>query len=119
MLAIAHTPFTEDDEIDAGSLKRAVDWSFSVGADGIGTGMVSETLKLTDHERLSLANMLVAFASNRGPVFVAVGAESTKQSLKHAIAARFEHFARAGRLHRFVDRHHADGIAARFVAAKV
>ena len=87
VLAIAHTPFTDNDEIDAASLKRAVDWSFSVGADGIGTGMVSETFKLTFHERLALARMLVGFAEGRGPVFAAVGAESTKQSLEFAIDA--------------------------------
>jgi dihydrodipicolinate synthase/N-acetylneuraminate lyase len=90
VLAIAHTPFTDSDEIDDLAFKHAVDWSFSVGADGIGTGMVSETMRLTDHERRSLANMLVGFAEGRGPVFVAVGAESTKQSLRHAVAAEKE-----------------------------
>ena len=79
--AIAHTPFTDTDEIDATALQRAVDWAFTVGADGLGTGMVSETFKLTHDERLSLAKMLVEFAAGRGPVFAAVGAESTKQSL--------------------------------------
>lgn len=87
VLAIAHTPFTDDDEIDAASLRRAVDWSFAVGADGIGTGMVSETMKLTTDERTSLAQMLVEFVAGRGPVFAAVGAESTKQSLALAVAA--------------------------------
>ncbi len=87
VLAIAHTPFTDNDEIDAPALKRAVDWSFGVGADGIGTGMVSETMKLTQDERHALANMLVEFVGGRGPVFVAVGAESTKQSLAFARAA--------------------------------
>jgi 4-hydroxy-tetrahydrodipicolinate synthase len=87
VLAIAHTPFTDSDEIDAPALKRAVDWSFTVGADGIGTGMVSETLKLTSDERVSLTKMLVEFVSGRGPVFAAVGAESTKQSLGFAVAA--------------------------------
>ena len=87
VLAIAHTPFTDDDEIDAVSLKRAVDWTFAVGAEGIGTGMVSETMKLTTDERVSLAEMLVEFVAGRGPVFAAVGAESTKQSLAFAIAA--------------------------------
>ena len=87
VLAIAHTPFTDDDEIDPAALKRAVDWTFAVGADGIGTGMVSETLKLTAEERLSLGRMLVEFTAGRGPVFVAVGAESTKQALAFAIAA--------------------------------
>jgi len=87
VLAIAHTPFTDKDEIDAAALKRAVDWTFAVGADGIGTGMVSETLKLTTDERLSFAGMLVEFTARRGPVFVAVGAESTKQALAFAVAA--------------------------------
>ena len=87
VLAIAHTPFTDTDEIDAAALKRAVDWTFTVGADGLGTGMVSETLKLTTDERLALAPMLVEFAAGRGPVFVAVGAESTKQALAFAVAA--------------------------------
>ncbi|MCE9567569.1 MAG: dihydrodipicolinate synthase family protein [Planctomycetes bacterium] len=87
VLAIAHTPFTEHDEIDTAALKRSVDWAFSVGADGLGTGMVSETFKLTHDERLSLVKMLVEFAAGRGPVFAAVGAESTKQSLAFAVAA--------------------------------
>jgi 4-hydroxy-tetrahydrodipicolinate synthase len=87
VLTIAHTPFTESDEIDAPALRRAVDWAFSVGADGIGTGMVSETFRLTHTERLALAKMLVEFAADRGPVFAAVGAESTKQALAFARAA--------------------------------
>jgi dihydrodipicolinate synthase/N-acetylneuraminate lyase len=87
VLAIAHTPFTDDDRIDAAALKRSIDWAFSVGADGLGTGMVSETLKLTTDERLSLTRMLVEFAAGRGSVFAAVGAESTKQSLAFATAA--------------------------------
>jgi len=81
VLAIAHTPFTDSDEIDAAALKRSVDWAFSVGADGLGTGMVSETLKLTSDERLALPKLLVEFAAGRGPVFAAVGAESTKQTV--------------------------------------
>jgi dihydrodipicolinate synthase/N-acetylneuraminate lyase len=88
VLAIAHTPFTEHDEIDAAALKRSVDWAFSVGANGLGTGMVSETLKLTSDERVSLTKMLVEFAAGRGAVFTAVGAESTRQSLSFAKAAQ-------------------------------
>jgi 4-hydroxy-tetrahydrodipicolinate synthase len=87
VLTKAHTPFTDSDEIDAPALKRAVDWAFAVGADGIGTGMVSETFRLTHDERLALAKVLVEFAAGRGPVFAAVGAESTKQSLAFARAA--------------------------------
>ncbi len=87
VLAITHTPFSDADEIDSAALKRTVDWAFRVGADGLGTGMVSETFKLTSDERLSLTRMLVEFAAGRGPVFAAVGAESTKQALAYAVAA--------------------------------
>lgn len=87
VLAIAHTPFTDTDEIDAAALKRAVDWSFAVGADGLGTGMVSEILRLTADERVALTQLLVEAAAGRGPVFAAVGAESTKQALAFAAAA--------------------------------
>lgn len=81
VLAIAHTPFTASDEIDAAALKRSADWAFAVGADGLGMGMVSETLKLTIEERLTLPKLLVEAAAGRGPVFAAVGAESTKQTV--------------------------------------
>ncbi len=87
VLTIAHTPFTDDDEIDRPALERAVNWAFAVGANGIGTGMVSETFRLTHDERLALPRMLVEFAAGRGPVFAAVGAESTKQALVYARAA--------------------------------
>lgn len=87
VLAIAHTPFTDSDEIDHAALRRSIDWAFDVGADGIGTGMVSETFKLTHEERLSLPARLVEIAAGRGPVFIAVGAESTRQSLEFAVGA--------------------------------
>ena len=87
VLAIAHTPFTDADAIDAAALKRAVDWTFAVGADGLGTGMVTETLKLTHDERLSLPRMLIEFAAGRGPVFVSVSAEGTWMAHGYAVVA--------------------------------
>ena len=87
VLAVAHTPFNDDDTIDADSLRRAVDWAYSVGADGVGTGMVSEVVKLTGHERSALTAMLVEFSDGRGPVFAAVGGESTRQTLVTAASA--------------------------------
>jgi 4-hydroxy-tetrahydrodipicolinate synthase len=87
VLAIAHTPFTDADEIDTAALRKAVDWTFAVGADGLGTGMVSETFKLTADERVRLAELLVEFAAGRGPVFVAVGTESAKASVALSVAA--------------------------------
>lgn len=84
VLPIVQTPFLDSGEIDLASLKREVDWAFSVGVDGLGTGMVSEVLKLTAAEREALAVKLVEFAAGRGPVFMAVGGESTAQALGYA-----------------------------------
>lgn len=88
VLPIVHTPFLDDDEIDLGTLRREVDWAFAQGIDGLGTGMVSELLKLTAAERQGLAERLVEFTAGRGPVFMGVGAESTRQALEHARAAQ-------------------------------
>lgn len=87
VLPIFHTPFLDNDDIDEASLKREVDWIFSVGADGLGTGMVSELLRLTIEERKRLSELLVAAAAGRGPVFAGVGAESTRQAVELAKAA--------------------------------
>jgi dihydrodipicolinate synthase/N-acetylneuraminate lyase len=87
VLPIVHTPFTDTDQIDVDSLRREVDWAFAQGADGIGTGMVSETLRLTNDERVSLIQHLVEFTAGRGAVFASVGADSTRQAVAHALAA--------------------------------
>src|SRR5689334_19142383 len=83
VLPIVHTPFLDTGEIDAATLQREVDWAFSQGIQGLGTGMVSELLKLTAAERQWLAEKLVEFAAGRGPVFMGVGAESTRQALHY------------------------------------
>ncbi len=87
VLPIAHTPFTEDDAIDYGSLKKQIDWPLDVGADGVCTGMVSELLRLTHDERLELTRELVAITAGRGCVVMSVGAESVKQALVFTRAA--------------------------------
>lgn len=87
VLPIVQTPFLESGEIDAPTLRREIDWAFARGIHGLGTGMVSELLKLTASERQWLAEKLVEFAASRGPVFMGVGAESARQALEHARAA--------------------------------
>lgn len=87
VLPIAHTPFLDDDSIDLVSLRRQIDWSYSVGADGFGTGMVSELLRLTFDERVLLTEKLAEFNDGRGAFFAGVGAESTKQALQYATLA--------------------------------
>jgi 4-hydroxy-tetrahydrodipicolinate synthase len=88
VLPIVQTPFADNGDIDFATLAHEVDWAFAQGIDGMGTGMVSEILKLTAVERLQLAEKLVEFAAGRGPVFMSVGAESTHQALEHARAAQ-------------------------------
>src|SRR4026209_737161 len=87
VLPIVQTPFLDSDDIDFATLQREVDWAFAQGIDGLGTGMVSELLKLTTDERALLALKLVEFSAGRGPVFMGVGAESTRQAVEHAQAA--------------------------------
>jgi len=84
VLPIVQTPFTDDDRIDAEALRREIDWAYKVGADGLGTGMVSEILRLTSDERRELTERIVEFSAGRGAVFAAVGAESGKQALQYA-----------------------------------
>src|SRR5262245_31056635 len=87
VLPIAHTPFTEGDAIDNDSLAREIDWAFAQGADGFGTGMVSELLRLTADERLHLTKLLGALKRGRGVFFAGIGAESTAQAVIYGRAA--------------------------------
>jgi 4-hydroxy-tetrahydrodipicolinate synthase len=87
VLPIVHVPFDAADRIDEADLAREVDWIFATGAHGLGTGMVSEVLKLTTEERRQLAGLLVRHAAGRGPVFMSVGAESVTAARTHAVAA--------------------------------
>lgn len=84
VLPIVHTPFTTDDQIDYPSLKRQIDWAYSVGASGLATGMVSEILRLTADERLELTEKLVELSGGRGAVIMSVGAESKAQAVQYA-----------------------------------
>jgi dihydrodipicolinate synthase/N-acetylneuraminate lyase len=87
VLPIVHTTFLDTDELDAVALRREIDWGFAQGADGLGTGLVSELLRLTSAERQQLTERVVELTAGRGPVFAGVGAESTQQALAYARAA--------------------------------
>ena len=87
VLPIVHTPFTESADIDVATLRREIDWAYAQGADGLGTGMVSELLRLTFDERIALTHHIAEMSAGRGAVFAGVGAESTKLALSYAKAA--------------------------------
>ena len=87
VLPILHTPFLASGDIDRDCLAREVEWAFDVGADGVGTGMVSEILRLSYSERIQLTDWIVAAADDRGSVFAAVGAESIRMACEFSQAA--------------------------------
>ena len=87
VLPIVQTPFLDSGEIDFATLAKEVDWAFTQGISGLGTGMVSELLKLATAERQGLAERLVEYTAGRGSVFMGVGAESSWQALEFARAA--------------------------------
>ncbi|MCA9216961.1 MAG: dihydrodipicolinate synthase family protein [Planctomycetales bacterium] len=87
VIPVAHTPFTDDDEIDWPSLERQIDWALDQGADGYCTGMVSELLRLTVTERHELTQRLAAMKRGDACFVASVGAESTKQAVEFARAA--------------------------------
>lgn len=87
VIPVAHTPFTQEEQIDWQSLERQIDWAFERGADGYCTGMVSELLRLTHDERIKLTERLAEINQGRGVFVASVGAESTKQAVAFARSA--------------------------------
>jgi 4-hydroxy-tetrahydrodipicolinate synthase len=87
VLPVLQLPYGDDDSIDWNTLDREVDWAFANGAQGVGAAMVTEILRLTDAERDELAARMVASAKGRGPAVMSVGAESTRQAVRHARVA--------------------------------
>lgn len=84
VLPIVQTPFHDDDRIDFDTFGRQIAWAFDCGANGIGSGMVTELLRLSSEERRELTEHMVKFAAGRGPVFAGVGAESTTVAVEYA-----------------------------------
>jgi 2-keto-3-deoxy-L-arabinonate dehydratase len=87
ILPILHTPFDVNDEIDRDSLQREIDWAFEQGSNGVCSAMVSEILRLTSEERITLNRLIVEMTSGRGKVVASVGSESTRQAVSFAKAA--------------------------------
>lgn len=84
VLPVFQTPFHDDESIDFQTLEKEIAWLFDCGADGMVMAMVSETLRLSSDERDQLAQAACRFASDRGPVVISVGAESTHTAVRHA-----------------------------------
>jgi 4-hydroxy-tetrahydrodipicolinate synthase len=90
VLPVFQTPFLEDESIDAATLEGEIRWLYDCGADGIVMAMVSEVLRLSDPERMQLAELACRFGNTRGTVVISVGAESAKvaeEFTRHAEAS--------------------------------
>ncbi|MCA1645167.1 MAG: dihydrodipicolinate synthase family protein [Chloroflexi bacterium] len=90
--AIPPTPFDDASNVDERSLRRCVDFCVDAGAHGIVAPVnASESIALTDAERLRVAEVLVEQAAGRVPLVIGVSGVSTTASVLYA-----ERAARAG-----------------------
>ncbi len=87
ILPVVHMPYNPDETIHLPTLQREVDYLFETGAHGLCLALVSDLLRLTPEERITLPAHLVEWAADRGPVIINVGAESTLQASHYAHAA--------------------------------
>lgn len=92
VLPVLQMPFHPDESIDHDTLRAEAEWCLELGVDGLVIGMVSEVVRLSDAERISITETLAPVARGAGVALVAsVGAESTRTACERARAA-----ARAG-----------------------
>lgn len=85
---VIQTPFHSDGTLDLDQVRHELDWMYGHGVSGAVIGMVSEILKLSDHERDALADTVCQHARDNGrQAIVSVGAESTHHALQRAMQA--------------------------------
>ncbi len=85
VFAIPPTPFDDAGQLDIASLRRCVDFCVAAGAHGIVAPVnASESIALTDAERLRVAEILVEQGNRRIPVVIGVSGVSTAASVLYA-----------------------------------
>ncbi len=85
VFAIPPTPFDDAGNVDEASLRSCVDFCVRAGSHGIVAPVnASESIALTDAERLRVAEVLVEQAAGRLPVVVGVSGISTAASVLYA-----------------------------------
>lgn len=84
VLPVVQMPFHPDESIDFDTLRSEVDYLLSRGADGVTLAMVSEILRLTTAERMTVADMLCGSVRGRGTCVISCGAESTFAAVEFA-----------------------------------
>ncbi|HXT36225.1 MAG TPA: dihydrodipicolinate synthase family protein [Chloroflexota bacterium] len=81
VIAILVTPFTEDDRLDLLGLARVAEYTIGLGVHGIGIGLASEYLALSDAECVAVARTLVETARDRLPVMMSCGRPSSAATI--------------------------------------
>lgn len=82
VFAIPPTPFDDADNVDERSLRRCIDFCVAAGVHGIVAPVnASESMALTDAERLRVAEIIVEQANGRVPVVIGVSGVSTASSV--------------------------------------
>ena len=73
---IIQTPFDEQDRVDEDSLRSLTDYNIEGGVHGIGIAFGTEIPKLTEAERVRVADVVIEQSRGRVPVVVNTGAPS-------------------------------------------
>ena len=74
---VISTPLDNSDEIDQKILKQEIDWLIKCGSNGAVLAMVSEVLRFSASERRKQWQLSLEYLSDRIPLVVSVGAESS------------------------------------------
>lgn len=83
IVSVLNTPFTNDDHVDFGALKRNVSEALEAGVAGfLVPAMASEVYKLTETERLQMVNAVLEAAGDKVPVIAGAG-ETDLEKSKH------------------------------------
>jgi 4-hydroxy-tetrahydrodipicolinate synthase len=86
VIAILARPFTDDDRLDLPGLERVVAYALGLGVHGVGIGLASEYLSLSDEECVVVARTLVGATRGRVPVVMSCGRPSTAATIALARA---------------------------------
>ncbi|MCS7022415.1 MAG: 4-hydroxy-tetrahydrodipicolinate synthase [Gemmataceae bacterium] len=77
------TPFTPEEDLDLPRLRWLIDWQLSCGVDAVFVlGTTGEFYALAEDEKQVVTAVAVAHCHRRAPVWVGVGAESTREVLR-------------------------------------
>lgn len=85
VLPITLTPFTDDGDVDEGSMETLVEDYLGAGAHGLTVlGIMGEAAKLLDEERERVLRRYLDATAGRVPVVAGVSARATRMSLDYA-----------------------------------